>query len=303
MTKCGHSHRLLVCLIWFSASFLSSLQGGTPRLPTWLDGKKHLLPEIDSGIVDKMRTHFEAIADQSDVGGPSAAFYAAAERITALREQASLAMLWVYAEDLPRINRDAAPIARKRSTVIHEVFHRDRFTVSWVVPLLRQRLDWAEAHFKAGRLDQIDFNDDELGAIEGYLNIRGDPADLKRVHDLMRRIAASETRFAASMLWVPDESESEVKANQSRRERASERTRAYYQHFAYYAEESKKLRQANPTSTPDGSRERLSHDSPPSSSSQTAMSESPSSSSSHAWSIAAAGVALAVLWLLLKRRA
>lgn len=299
--------RVVRRLIWaIRGCWLSMLLLGAVRaaeVPVWLADAKELLPVVPDALIEEVRSLREGLQTMTEMGPIPESYYKAALRIVELRDQASLAMIHLYAEEVPRLRWNDPPATRRPAEILRGVFLHDTVSTRWVLPLLRNRLGWIESSLRSGRLDESGVFTDELGAIEGFMNIRGTPEDLMRVHDLMREIAQTKTRLARSLLWVPTESEDEKKANEGRRTSHQRHIQPYYLKFLPILEErerelkrkgiasdittklnslrSSRLTEAKPAPTPN---------------------EEPASSTP--WSIIVVLIlaALGLLWLLVKKR-
>jgi hypothetical protein len=284
--------------------FISGVRAA--ETPAWLADAKELLPAVSDATIEEMRSLHAEIREVPEMGPIPESYYKAALRVVELRDQASLAMIHLYVEEVPRLRWNDPPATRRPAEILRGVFLTDTVATQWVLPLLRHRLGWIESSLRSGRLDESGLFPEEMGAIEGYMNIRGTSEDLMRVHDLMREIAQSKTRFAKNMLYVPTESEDEKKANEHRRTSRQRHLKPYYMSFLPVLEErERELKRKGIASEITTKLDALrSGKSPESKSTPTTSSPSEKPTSSTPWSIIVVLIvaALGLLWLVLKNR-
>ena len=189
--------------LWLGLLLAPAHSAESFQMPAWLAGQKDLLPPVPMETVQEMRSIREGLNSPPELGPTPESYYKAVQRIVELGDQASLGMIYLYVEDVPRQlwNKNAA--RRRPANIIRNVFLDDTVTTKWVLPLLRYRLSWIESSLRSGKLDQSGAFPEEIEAIEGFMDIRGDPADLKQVHDLRLEISESDTQYAKCMGWVP----------------------------------------------------------------------------------------------------
>ena len=76
----------------------------SPPLPTWIGGKQELLPSITQRDLLAIKKSWQDI-QLSDVEiNPSARYWEGLEVIVSMGEKAVEALVWIYAQDPPRLN-------------------------------------------------------------------------------------------------------------------------------------------------------------------------------------------------------
>lgn len=287
---------------WLPMLFLSGVRA--VETPAWLADAKGLLPAVPDAVIEEVRSLRDGLRTNTEMGPAPESYYKAALGIVELQDQASLAMIYLYAEEVPRLRWNDPPATRRPADIIAGVFLHDTISTKWVLPLLRHRLGWIESSVRSGRLDESGVFTDELGEIEGYMNTRGTREDLMRVHDLMREIAQTNTRFARNMLWVPTESEDEKKANASRRTSHQRHLEPYYIKYVRILEERERELKRKGIATEittklNSLRTAKFADTIPTT---TTPSEEPTSSTPWSIIIVLIVAATGILWLLVKNR-
>jgi len=295
---------------WAVALTLAHSLHAQTTAPSWLDGRTDLLPDVPVQAIDEMRKAWPntMLSDTYDDRLPLPDdFQLAAETIVRLGDNAAKAMIWMYAEDPPRLSYQDFRTGRTKSKLIVDLID-DGNVAKWLVPLLRHRLAWAEAVFRQGRIDQTWFSADEFGDIEGYLAIHGTDEDLRRAYQLQDEFRASKTRIG-SLLYPVTEATPEQRWQNAmfRRQSRLKRLEPYYAFF------KRNLEMKRP-GVPNGDHAALQKITPNSNqpiseppSRAPGSSKTQSSSDMHTptpWSLIVVLMvaALGLLWLLLKRR-
>ena len=190
MTTCCSS---LKCVSFVLCSIFTlsaqSAKDVKPSIPSWLDGRGELLPNLTMETISRIESAWPKL-ELSDTGftRPSQEYLDALRVFVELGEQGVLALVWIYAQEPPRL----APYkAISKSGLIRTVFLRDTTSEKWVLPLLRHRLKWMENLSSAGNHVELSRLGDELGAIQGYMNVRGEDQDFRNVMDLINNLAVT----------------------------------------------------------------------------------------------------------------
>ena len=162
-------------------------QDARPPLPSWVAGRSDLLPEITLSEYNIMKdvwpkTQLEHMA----IFNPPPEFWESLQIVAEMGEKSVQALVWLYVQDPPRINPEGEV---RDEYLIRTVFLNDTTSVRWVLPILRYRLQWMESLLARGEHERLLKVCDELGAIQGYLNIRGDEEDYRNVMNFINRLA------------------------------------------------------------------------------------------------------------------
>jgi hypothetical protein len=301
----GHYSLIAKCAVaWAFAQFAHA----QTSVPSWLNGRTDLLPDVPAQDIDAMRKAWPntGLSDTYDDRLPLPdKFRQAAETIVRLRGNAAKAMIWMYAEDPPRLSYQDFRTGRAKAKLIRDLID-DGAASKLLVPLLRHRLNWATTEFRQGNIDQTWFSAGEFGAIEGYLAIHGTDDDLRRAYKLQDEFRASKTRIGSQLYPVVETPQQRWQSSMFRRESRLKRLKPYYAFFQWNLEvkrpgvqngEHPSQPKMNSNSQQLGIRTQSKAPSPTASPSEEPTSSTP-------WSMivvlmVAAGV---LLWLLPKRR-
>lgn len=301
----GHYSLIAKCAVaWAFAQFAHALTS----VPSWLNGRTDLLPDVPAQDIDAMRKAWPntGLSDTYDERLPLPdKFRQAAQTIVRLRGNAAKAMIWMYAEDPPRLSYHNFRTGRAKAKLIIDLID-DGEAAKWLVPLLRHRLDWAEAVFKQGAIDQTWFSADEFGDIEGYLAIHGTDDDLRRAYKLQDEFRASKTRIGSQLYPVVETPEQRWQSSMFRRESRLKRLEPYYAFFQRNLEMKRPgvPNGENPSEPKVNSNSQQLGITPQSKAPSPTASPSEEPTSSTPWSIIVVLIVAAggLLWLLLKRR-
>lgn len=292
-------------------AFAQCVHAETHSAASWLNGRTNLLPDVPAQDIEAMRKAWPhtVLDDTYDDRLPLPDdFRQAAETIVRLGDNAAKAMIWMYAEDPPRLSYQDWRTGRFKGNLI-VALAVDGMAAKWLVPLLRHRLDWAATVFKQGDIDQTWFSGEELGHIEGYLTIHGTDEDLRRAYQLQDEFRASKTRVG-SQLYPVTEATPELRWQNAmfRRQSRLKRLEPYYAFFQRNLEVKRPgvPNGEQPTQPKaSSSTHQISIISQPKITTAPALQSSEEPASSTSWSIIVVVIVAAtglLLWLLVKKR-
>jgi hypothetical protein len=182
-----------LCLFYIGLATLSALHSQaindvSPPIPEWIENRRDLLPPINLGEFLLMKKSWESIQISDVEFNPPPRYWEGLEAIASMGEKAVEALVWLYVQEPPRLNPE---LGVRDEYLIRTVFLNDTTSVRWVLPLLRYRLQWMEGLLVRREYDRLLQLCDELGAIQGYLNIRGDEQDYRNVMDFISKLASA----------------------------------------------------------------------------------------------------------------
>ncbi len=197
------AHMATLMILFFSSAetfILAQSPRELPPLPLWLGDRRDLLPPLTTNEVSKMEQAWPRLQVSDVPGNEPPEYWEALQTVVELGENASLALVWLYAKDSSRLN----PMAAHRRLLLR-VLSNDTISSRWLLPLLRHRLEWMEGLVNQGQFAQVEAMADELSAIQGYMNTRSEVSDYRKVMDFIAKLAASSdvARQRLSMLLEP----------------------------------------------------------------------------------------------------
>lgn len=181
---------LISCLLSSveTSVFAQQARESTPPVPLWLAGQKDLLPPLTLEELSMMEQAWPKLQVSDVMGNEPPEYWTALQTVVDLGERSSFALVWLYAKDPPRLNPSAGI---QKSHFLRTALLRDTISGRWMLPLLRCRLQWMEGLLVRRELGQLEALIEELEAIQGYMNTRGEDHDDQRVMDFIAKLAAS----------------------------------------------------------------------------------------------------------------
>jgi hypothetical protein len=273
--------------------------GSDLNTPKWMADHPELLPKVTPDIIERLRGAWKGLQiSDTALPNPPQSFFDAVRTILELEDYCIPGFVWIYAEDIPKPLAEDRLSLREKASMLNDVFALDPASEKWMLPLLRLKLDWLERLLKAGQLDTAPISHEEIGAIEGYMNMRGTHADIDRVHELMSEIAASGTNLGRSVV-VPDERT--LRDNVGRREGAQSHPDSLCDNYRPWEKKLGSIKKYRPHIAGEASAPSSNGLPSLEASGPSAVSETLARSPLIAWSVVIVA-AIGLLWLLLKRR-
>jgi len=225
--QCCHLASILIAVAIITGRTAANEALKVPRLPDWLAGKAELLPPITSEDLTKLEMAWPKIQSSDVIGSEPPEYWAGLQSIVDLGEKTSLALVWMFAKEAPRLNPSAGI---RKSHFLSMVLSKDSISGHWMLPLLRYRIQWMDSLLARGEQGQFEMLIDELGAIQGYMNVRGEESDYQLVMDFIAKLAASNdtARRRLSMLLEP-EYDAQARANDKWRKQNRPQPYAYHE--------------------------------------------------------------------------
>ena len=275
------------------------------RSPSWLGDKRNLLPQVPADAVATMKEAWPMLALEitEDRTPPPEPFWQAARRVLELGEQAGLALVWMYAEDVPLNKSDWQTAARQRARLL-SALDRDVVASKWLLPILRAKIDWVRENMAAGQLNKTPFTLDDLDSIKGYLIVQGSPSDLENVDRLTEELRQSDAEWARNMWPLLGTPEERAAADAQRRAQARTTLIPFYQRYKWCEKRLGPVKSAGATNVnypapnlPDAQR------SPRASHSEATTSESSQTTSRLwiAWLLAIVAALGGTVWLVARK--
>jgi hypothetical protein len=199
----------------------------SPATPVWLAGRGDLLPPITAHELNKMEKAWSLLQVSDVMGNEPPEYWHALQTVVELDKKASLALVWLYAKDPPRLNPS---VGIRNSRLVLRTLSDDTISESWLLPLLRFRLQWMEGLLSRREHAQLEALIDEIPSIQGYMNSRGEEGDYRMVMDFIAKLGASSevARQRLSMLLEP-KYDAQARADDEWRKRTRPQLYAYHE--------------------------------------------------------------------------